>query len=216
MNDINTLEALLLKSTHCPYCHALEMLLDERLKKAVLGKLDVINIEHSPEIAQQYGVRSVPWLQLGDFIFEDAMTPAELDRWIGLATSNQGQADYIVYLLEHGKLTRAIDWIEQGNASLNTVIPLLEDMDAKMNVRVGIGAIMEHFEGSLMIRDIIPELIGLMQNDNPVIRTDACHYLSLTQSMDVIESLKKMLDDEDEQVRQVAQESIDALMVGSR
>ncbi|WP_455217382.1 HEAT repeat domain-containing protein [Kaarinaea lacus] len=211
MNESIKPGAMLMVSTYCPHCHALNALLDERRKTGALGKLEVINIDHSPEVARQLGIRSVPWLKLGEFIFDGAMTPAELDRWITHAKNDSGQSDYVAYLLEHGKLGKAIEWVEQGRVTLEAVIPLINDLDAKMNVRVGVGAILEHFEGSPAIREIIPDLIGLMQNDHPAIRTDACHYLSLTGSMDVIESLKKLLDDNDEQVRQVAQESIDAL-----
>lgn len=212
MNSSHAPAALLLVSTHCPHCHAMEALLHERMETGVLGELDVINVEHSPEVAQQYGVRSVPWMRLGNFIFDGAMTPAELDRWIAHVKVCSGDSEYIAFLLEHGKLARAIDSIEQGSTTLASLIPLLEDTDTKINVRVGIGAILEHFENTRAIREIIPELIGLMQNANSTIRTDACHYLSLTHSMDIIESLKKMLDDEDEQVREVARESIEALL----
>lgn len=211
MNISHDPVVLMLVSTHCPHCHALEKLLRERMDKGLLGKLDVINIEHSPDVARQHGVRSVPWLQIGDFIFNGSMTPAELDQWVTHVKAGTGQSDYIAYLLENGKLTKAIEWVEQGNTTLNSVIPLLEDIETKMNVRVGIGAILEHFEDTRAIREIIPDLIGLMQNENSSIRTDACHYLSLTHSMDIIESLKKMLDDEDSQVREVARESIEAL-----
>jgi glutaredoxin len=203
--------ALLLISSHCVHCHALEILLHERKNKGLIGELDIINVEQSPETAQQYGVRSVPWLRLGNFIFNEGLSPVDLDQWIEHAKAGSGQSQYIAYLLEHGNLVKAIEWIEKGNTTLQAVIPLIADQDARINVRVGVGAILEHFEGMPEVREIIPELIGLMQSENPSIRTDACHYLSLSHSMDVIESLKKMLDDEDEQVRQVARESIETL-----
>ena len=211
MNNTRKPTVLLLVSTHCPHCHAQEKLLHERMDKGLLAKLDVINIERFPEVAEQYGVRSVPWIQLGDFVFDGALTAAGLDQWIDHAKSGNGQSQYIAYLLEHGKLVKASEWIEKGNATLKDLIPLLAAPDTRINVRVGVGALMEHFEDTQKIRDIIPELINLMQSDHLTIRTDACHYLSLTHSMDVIESLKKMLDDEDEQVREVARESIEAL-----
>jgi hypothetical protein len=189
----------------------LEILLHERKNKGLIGGLDIINVEQSPETAQQYGVRSVPWLRLGNFIFNEGLSPVDLDQWIEHAKAGSGQSQYLAYLLEHGNLVKAIEWIEKGNTTLQAVIPLIADQDARINVRVGVGAILEHFEGKPEVREIIPELIGLMQSENPSIRTDACHYLSLSHSMDVIESLKKMLDDEDEQVRQVARESIETL-----
>ena len=211
MNKTNKPNALILVSSHCPHCHALQTLLRERMAKGALGELELINVEQQPEVAQGYGVRSVPWLQLGKFIFDEALTPAELDGWIEHATAGSGQSRYIVYLLERGRLAKAIEWLEQGNASLKAVLPILADPDAKMNVRLGVGAILEHFEDTQALRAVIPDLIALLQDINPAVRTDACHYLSLTHSMDVIAPLKKMLEDENEQVRQVAMESIEEL-----
>ena len=181
------------------------------MANGVLGELKFINIEQSPEVAQQYGVRSVPWLQLGTFIFDEVLTPAELDRWIEQAKGGSGHSPYIGYLLGRGGLLKAIEWIEKGNAPLKAVIPILVDPDAKINVRLGVGAILEHFEDTEAIRELIPDLITLLHDDNPTLRTDVCHYLSLTHSADAIGPLKGMLEDKDRQVRQVATESIEAL-----
>lgn len=211
MTEPNKPVALILVSKNCPHCHTLEKLLRERLAMGLLGELEVINVEQSPDIAQRYGIRSVPWLKLGSFIFDEVLTPSELDNWIVNVKEGSGQSRYLNYLLEHGKLAKAIEWIEQGNASLNAVIPLLVDDDTKINVRIGIGAILEHFENTQHIKDIISDLLALLQDVNQTVRTDVCYYLSLTHSSDVIEPLKKMLDDESQQVRQVARESIEEL-----
>lgn len=211
MKKVDKPHALILISTHCPHCHALETLLQERMTSGLLGKLEVINIEQTPEVAQQYGVRSVPWLQLDEFIFDETLTPTELDRWIGHAKEGSGQSAYIAYLLDHGKMVKAIEWIEKGHATLQAVIQAFADPDAKMNVRIGIGAILEHFEDTDSMRKVIPDLVALLGDDNSVIRIDVCHYLSLTHSKDVIEPLKQMLLDEDLQVQEVARESIATL-----
>lgn len=213
MKPANKPTALILVSTHCPHCHALEKLLHERMENGSLGELDVVNIEHSPEVAQQYGVRSVPWLRLGNFVFDEALTPADLDHWIEDTSKASGPARYIAYLLEKGKLNKAIEWIEAGNTTLAAILPVLQDPDVKINVRVGIGAILEHFEATNAIRAAIPALTAMLKDSNPTVRIDVCHYLSLTHSSEVIGSLKTMLDDEDEQVRQVANESIEALQM---
>lgn len=178
----------------------------------MLGELEVINVEKSPETAQQHGVRSVPWLRLDDFVFDEPPEPSKLDQWIREVKEGGGQPGYIAYLLERGKLNMAIEWIENGNASLKAVVSLLSDPDAKINVRVGIGAILEHFENTERIRTIVPDLVALLNDNNLTVRIDSCHYLSLTHSRDAIEPLKKMLGDKEEQVRQVAQESIESLM----
>jgi glutaredoxin len=212
MNQTDHPNALLLVSSRCPHCHALETLLRERMATGLLGKLEVINIDQTPEVAQQYGVRSVPWLRLGSFVFDEALTPAELDRWIEQAKQAGGQSRYIAHLLGTGRLVKAIEWIEAGNARLMAIMPLLADPDEKINVRAGVGAILEHFEDTPAIRALVPDLIALLQDSNPMIRTDACHYLSLTHCRDAIDPLKQLLEDEEPQVREVAAESLEALM----
>lgn len=211
MTQTHKPDALLLVSTHCPHCHRLETLLREREEKGELGNLDTINIEQSPDTAQQYNVRSVPWLRLGPFVFDEALASAELDRWIREVKQGRGQSRYIAYLLGRGRLNQAIEWLENGHGSLDAVIRIIADADAKINVRVGVGAILEHFENTDVIRAIISDLVLLLHDRNPTIRTDAAHYLSLTHSREVIASLKAMLEDENEEVRQVAAESIEAL-----
>ena len=211
MNKSENFKALLLVSSQCPHCHTMEKLLRERLKKGLLTELDVINVEQFPHMAKQYGVRSVPFLQFNDFIFNEALTPAELDQWIDYMKEGSGQSHYIRYLLEHGQLNKAIEWMEKGKARLRDVIPFLANPNAKMNVRVGIGAILEYFENTQEIRAVMPDFIALLQNSDATIRTDVCYYLSLTHSIDAIEPLKKMLGDTDPEVRQVAKESIEAL-----
>ena len=212
MNQFNKPGALILVSTNCPHCHTLEKLLHERMESGSLDSLEIVNVERSPEVAQQYGVRSVPWLQLGEFVFDEALTPTELDGWIKELQEGGGKPQYISYLLEHGKLNKAIEWIDSGNATLKSVVAILCDPDAKINVRVGVGAILEHFENTSLIKAVVPDLTALLEKNNSTVKIDACHYLSLTHSRDAIEPLKRMLNDEDQQVRQVAQESIEAIM----
>jgi glutaredoxin len=212
MKTDHKLTATLLVGSHCPHCHALESLLRQRLESGALETLDVFNVENSPELTQQYNVRSVPWLQLDGLIFNQALSPSELDDWISNIRAGTTQRRYIAHLLEHGDLPAAIEWIEQGKASLKVVVDLLSETDSKLNVRIGIGAILEHFEDSDAIRSISNDLISLLNSDDVTIRTDACHYLSLTHSNTAIGALEKMLEDKHPQVREVARESLEVLL----
>ena len=44
-----------------------------------IGRLEVVNIGARPDIAQQFGVRTVPWVRLGPFELEGLRSPAELE-----------------------------------------------------------------------------------------------------------------------------------------
>ena len=177
----------------------------------LLDQMEIINVETAPEIVEQFGVRSVPWMQLDGYIFDEALSSTELDQILASNDETPPEARYISYLLEHGKLSKAIERIEQGLCSLNIVVEMLVDPMVPLNVRIGIGAILEHFEDSDEIRVLIPTLLELLQNSSAVLRTDACHYLSLTHSAEVVGPLRQMLEDEDAEVRQVALESLEVL-----
>lgn len=203
--------AILLISRNCPHCASLKKQLGELNNQGELSALDVINVEKQPEIAKRYNVRSVPWLKLGSYEFDQGMTAGELNKWIGCFSTSEGDGRYIEYLLLNGKLSRAIDWFERGNGSLHDALMLIIKPDVKINVRIGIGALMEHFEGSEQIRKILPQILEMLNADNTAIRADMCHFLTLTNDKNMLSYLQGMLKDEDKHVREIAQEGIDDL-----
>ena len=208
MNQQNGSLALLLISTQCPHCHVMQGLLQERYQDGRLAGLEVINIDQSPETAQTYAVRSVPWLQLNDFEFDGVLTPIELDRWIEKTLDQDANTAYLEYLLLNGKLSSAIAWLERGKASIADLLPLIVKEDVKINVRIGIGAVLENFEGSSTIREVITELAAMAVHHSPTVRADVCHYLMLTHAPDSVVHIEKMLQDEDEHVREIARDSL--------
>jgi len=208
MKKVNGPSALLLISTHCPHCHIMQELLLQRVADGCLDGLDVINIDESLEQAQAYNVRSVPWLKLNSFEFDHALTPAELDRWITKTTSADANTEYLEYLLQNGKLGQAIARLDQGLASFAELLPLIIKDDVKMNVRIGVGALFEHYEGETAITSIVGELAVMADHLNPMVRADVCHYLMLTRTPESREIIERMLHDKDTQVREIAHDSL--------
>ena len=201
-------EALLLVASQCPHCHSLQQLLEKASAAGKVSELNVINIETSPQQARQYPVRSVPWLRLGQLEFSGAMTATELDQAIEQAANQPGNQDIIENRLLNGKITDVVDAIDSGAFRLSYLVPLLEKTDAKINVRIGIGAVLEHFEGTGQIKSIIPLLAGLTRHPSAVVRADACHYLALTHDNKANEILSGLLNDEDAEVREIVRESL--------
>jgi len=58
---------------------------------------------------------------------------------------------------------------------------------------------------------VIPRLIDYLSDDDARVRGDACHYLSLTRDPAYIPHIEKLLSDESEEVREIAQDSLDEL-----
>ena len=78
-------------------------------------------------------------------------------------------------------------------------------------MRLGVGVIIEDMAESSQFEAVIPQLIDYLSNKDARIRSDACHYLSLTKNPAHIPLLEKLLSDDSEEVREIARDSLDEL-----
>lgn len=201
----------MLMGTQCTYCGPMMQILTDLMKSGQIAELRVVNIEDNPDLAQQYGVRSVPWLQVGPFELSGSRSNKELSLWIERASSFEGISDYLEEVLSEGKIESANKLIQGHPQALENVIDLMADPEAKINVRLGVGVIIEEMALSEEFKIVIPRLIEYLSNDDARIRGDACHYLSLTEDISYLPAIKKLLLDESEEVREIAQDSLDDL-----
>ena len=204
-------DALLLVSTHCPHCPAMLTALADLLKQGVIGRLEAVNLEQRPETGQALGVRSVPWLRLGRIELAGVHSKTELAEWAAKADSEAGLADWFHLLLKEGQLPKAQAMIEADPALLAAVLPIVGNIDASLNVRLGAGVLLEEFAGSDTLRALLPRLGELSQHADARVRADACHYLGLTEDAAAKPWLDARLDDENADVREIAAESVQAL-----
>lgn len=204
-------DVLMLLVPGCAHCPTVLAALCELLKRGVLGRLEIVNIEAHPEVAQQHAVRSVPWLRLGEFELSGARTTAELERWAQRHGSAQGRADYVTELLKSGMLNQAISLVDANEAYIAALLLLLADTQTDMHVRVGIGALFEHLKDTTILRQHVDALGALTLHADARIRADACYYLSLSGDAHAMPFIEPLLTDNDAQVREIARESVDSL-----
>ncbi len=204
-------DALLLLSTHCPHCPAMLSALADLVKQGTLGRLEAVNLEQHPEVGQALGVRSVPWVRIGRIELAGAHAKAELAEWADKADSDAGMADYFHMLLKEGRLPRAQAMIEAEPALLAAVLPIVGNVDASLNVRLGAGVLLEAFAGTVSLRALLPRLGTLSQHADARVRADACHYLGLTGEAAARPWLDARITDDDADVREIAAESLDRL-----
>ena len=198
----------MLLGTHCPHCPSVLGSLAELVKQGVLARLEVVNLEQRPDIGRQLGVRSVPWVRIGPFEFSGLHSKAELQSWAEQAATEQGMTNYFEQLLTEGEVKRVLEMIAKDHALLHALIGLVSDADAKINARIGAGVIMEEYQGKPELLALIPELGELTRHEDARVRSDACHYLSLTHDASVKQYIEPLLDDAHEEVREVAEESL--------
>ena len=208
MNSSNQPEALLLVSPGCQYCRGMHKVLDELAASGELSKLTVVDIAEQPQVAEQLGVRSVPWLRINDFVLQGAHTPGELNRWIKASKQENGWSQYLNHLLDTGELALAEKLIKEKPERLSALLPLASDPETSMHVRVGIAAILEEFHDVSRKGKLVPLLAEIAKSDDIKVRADACHYLALTGSEEAIAVLQNYRSDKNEMVREIATEGI--------
>ena len=204
-------DALLLLSTHCPHCPAMLSALADLVKQGTIGRLEAVNLEQHPEIGQALGVRSAPWVRIGRIELAGMHSKLELAEWAAKADSEAGMADWFHMLLKEGQLPRAQALIEADPALLAAVLPIVGNVDASLNVRLGAGVLLEEFAATDALRALLPRLGELSRHSDARVRADACHYLGLTGDAAAKPWLESRLTDDDADVREIATESLQAI-----
>lgn len=202
---------LMLMGTQCTYCGPMMQMLTELMKAGHIAELQIVNIEKNPDLARQLGVRSVPWVQIGPFELQGSRSKQELLSWLERASSHEGINEYLEEVLSEGNIKYANQLIQRYPQALENVIELMADPEAKINVRLGVAVIIEELAEAEAFKVVIPRLIDYLSSNDARIRSDACHYLSLTKDVSIIPVIEKLLSDENEEVREIAQESLDEL-----
>jgi len=204
-------DALLLLTSQCPHCPVVLQGLGELVKKGRIGRLDAVNIETHPEVAAQYGVRTVPWILLGEFELEGLYSPAELEQWAQRATADDGLAQYYAELLRQGQLSRVLSAIRKHSDHLSTLLELAADPDIDLTIRIGVSAVIEEHAGSPQLQEQLPALLELARHKDPRVRSDAAHFLALSESETARAALETLVQDPEPTVREVARDSLEAL-----
>lgn len=181
------------------------------VKQGIVGQVSVVNVERHPEAAEARGIRTVPWLKIGEFEFTGAHSEAELKRWAERAKSEEGWADYFHQLLKDGQAAHVVELVQAAPERLAAVLPIIANPEASLNVRLGAGLLMEEFSGSPALKGLTVRLGEMAGDPDARVRADACHYLSFTGNPEARAYLELHLDDSDAEVREIARESLAVL-----
>lgn len=200
--------AILCITSSCPHCPSLMEGLGQQVKQGKLARLEIINIEQTADFAREHGIRSVPWFQIGQLIFEGLHTPSEIAYWCENADNSSGISRYLSERLAEGKLAQVSSLVDQHPEWLGLLLTLSGDSETPMQVKIGTGALFEERTGSPELRKLVPLLKSLLQNDQASTRADACHYLSLIDDPGLIPVFEHCLEDADTEVQEIAREAL--------
>ena len=209
---MSTVETLLLTTPDCPHCSSVKAALEQLQLEGVGLSVEIVNIAEHPELAKQYAVRSVPWLRLGLFELPGAWSVGELRGWLDMATREEGMREYLASMLSSGQLATAESVIRRNPEQLAELLSLIIDNERDINVHIGISALLESMQGEELLAAQLQALAGLVTHEEPRVRADACHYLMLTGDTSASEYIKALCNDSDAEVREIAAESLEALI----
>ncbi|MBI3561052.1 MAG: HEAT repeat domain-containing protein [Gammaproteobacteria bacterium] len=201
-------DAVLLVTPTCPHCPALVEILSRLTKQGAIGRLEIINVVVHPQAAQAYGIRSVPWFRIAALDFYGVYSAAEVERWVGLASSDPGIRQYLSEQLAAGHLTLVETKIHAHPAWLPLLVNLMGDMQAPLQARIGVGALLESLRGQALLQQALSPLIELTHHADHRVRSDACYYLGLTQAEAARGALQAALQDRSVDVRDNAAEAL--------
>ena len=204
-------QVLMLVGTSCQYCSPMLASLSELVKGGVIDSLEVVNIEKKPEIAEILGVRTVPWLRIGWFELEGLRSKSELTRWVNNTSSENGISEYYAEILAQGRVKQCLGLLKQHPETMASIISLMSDPNEKINIKLGIGVIFEEMASSSEFEKFIPALACYLGNEDARLRLDACYYSTLTQNPKTIALIEPLVNDENEEVREEAKDSIESL-----
>lgn len=204
-------DARLLIATGCAHCPSVLQALSKLIEEGTIGHLEVTNIAEHPEIAQQLGVRSVPWIQIGPFTLQGNHTPDELRRWVEKAASNAGIADYLAELIESRRLDQALREIRAHPEWNEVLLRMVSDLETPVGVRIGASAMLEDLAEHDELDPLLPGLRKLLQAPEAPVRADAAYYLGLSGNPTVREWLEPLLEDPAPEVREIVGEALTAL-----
>lgn len=211
---MSKVEALLMITPGCPHCPQMLQAMTDFIKEGLLARLEVVNVEQEPERAAELGVRSAPWLRLGQFILQGNYSKNELRHWVEQASRAEGVMDYLQHLLLEGQLQQAERLLQEQPQLLGDILPWLADVERPLPLRVGVMALFEGFTGRGELQALLDEISRYSRHANAQVRADMCHLLGLTHHPDAMAPLGHCLEDEDGEVREIAAEALNDLRGG--
>jgi HEAT repeat protein len=109
--------------------------------------------------------------------------------------------------MESGFLENIIDMFRDDSALYTLIGSLIQD--ERIRVRIGITALMEELKklDAGNVSRALPSLLPLLLHPEPVVRGDAANLLGIIGSRSALTFLERLLTDDDENVRLVAQEA---------
>ena len=199
-------DALLLMTAGCPHCPAALQGLTMLLKEGVIGRLEIVNVAIHTEEAEARGVKSVPWIRIGPFEVEGVSSPAKLRELANGVNDDAVFDNWLLETLKAGHRQKFESLVRHEPQRIHALARLMTNPETSMAIRLGIGAVLEELNGTGFSEPLIPALGDMLKSDDPLLRADACHFLTLIGGDGIRPHLQSCLADGNPEIREMAEE----------
>lgn len=170
-------------STQCPHCAQMLENITDALKKGLASQLTIINLSSVTNPELYTDIRSVPLLKIDDFEFTGKLTKPELTEMLTALNEERFSNFYFSNQLADGKINKVEMLIKKHSDYWLTLVTLAQDIDTKLQVRIGITSIFETLSIQLVeshqCNAVIDLLIKASKTKEHSIRVDLIYILSL-------------------------------------
>jgi len=198
-------------SSQCPHCEAMLQILTKMVKNGDIARLEIVNLMQDPDFGERQKIRSVPWLSIGSQSLTGLRSETEIQTILAAKSFDARNQTMLELQLADGDWQQVSLAIQKQAERIYALVPFLEDVDVPLQVRLGANVVLEDLENSDAIRLLVPDLSKLCQHEDYRVRIDACYALGLTHSAAAIKALQSKLQDANEEVREIAAESLDKI-----
>ncbi len=195
----------------CPHCAQVV----ESVNRIAIAnpeiKVTVIDVMLYPDLIEKYEITSTPTVIIGDVKLIGEHSLEELLDWTEKALCGKDyRVDYYVKLLEDGRIDEVKQAVE-NEENLMLLADILERQE--LLARAGAMMILEELfrKNPEKLTGVKQRILKILEKDNPVALQDAAYILGKIGNRDDVPHLKKLLNSNDEDVRDAAEEAIEEI-----
>jgi thioredoxin-like negative regulator of GroEL len=200
----------------CPHCPQAVSAANQVAAITSQVTVTIVDVQASPDLARQKGVKSVPLTVLDDdFFFTGVVSAGQLAGYIVDRGSAGQQALALKTLIEENRLPRAVEQMLSGSG----VKPFLALWEKSVtSLRIGLLMAAEEVleESAAALDAILPGLIAVLGSEDAALRGDTADLLGRIGHSSAIDEIKKLLNDPNQDVAEIAEEVLEEIAESGR
>ena len=200
----------------CPHCPQAVHAANQVAAMTPLVTVCVVDVQKSPDLAKNKGVKSVPLTVLDDdFSFTGAVTAGKLVGHIISRGTGEQNALALKALIEEDRLSQAVEQILSGKG-VKPFLALWEKSATSLRIGLLMAAEEAIEKTDEALDAIVPGLIATLGSDDAALRGDTADLLGRIGHPEAIDGIRKLLDDPNRDVAEIAAEVLEEMQESGR